>query len=285
MSLATAPLNNPAILKQAMHFMDQLDSTPSSERDASEQWEGRPEQWCALLEKMCQEQGRTVAPEVIARVVHAAQPTPSVPVRSTRGSFDLVGVDTPYEEHPEVPGWEPPPETPVHQPTPAMTWETFAETRRPTVRTNMEDNTRAGALLCGMMATFAALFAAQVVAPHLSFVGYIGSVIGAGVLALVLPLFVGGLRRESRVERAVRRQWETYLQWKGSSQDHPAEHAQWMKVPHVAAYAHKVSPMPGKGWRREDIQALHSLLVEEERRRTRNLSRWRAHRVHAVAAA
>jgi hypothetical protein len=280
MSLSSAPLNNPVILKQAMHFMDQLDIEQPTEGTSPEQWEGRPEQWCALLEKMYQEQGRAMVPDVIARVVHAAQPVSRVPVRSTSGAFDLVGVDTPYEEHPEVPGWEWPPETPVHQPTPAMTWETFAEARRPVVRKDMEENTHVSALLCGFLATFVALFAAEVVAPRLSFVGYIGSVIGAGVLAFVLPLFVGGFQRDVRVERAVRRQWETYGQWKDPSQDHPAEHAQWMKVPHVAAYAHKVSPVSGQGWRREDVQALHSLLVEEERRRTRNLHRLRQHQTH-----
>lgn len=97
-----------ASLKTTLRLLDHIDAHPApwAEPSASLDWEGRPEQWCALLDRLARNEGKVMPPETIAKLVLDHVPSGGLNVPWKR-SVDLITCGlSEAEGQATIPGWE-----------------------------------------------------------------------------------------------------------------------------------------------------------------------------------
>lgn len=243
---------------QALRLLDAIETAApgASSSPLLEGWEGRPDQWCARLDRLCQAQGLVVHPDVIAQAVLDASPSISGALampRSNPGDLQpMHGFDPNFVEHLNIAGWE--------RPCPASLWERKADLiimlKRPSLWSRL---IRPLPLVCVASVT-ALAWGILGMSPFSTAVSFAGMLLlFSGVSWAMSDADQSALAHEASPEQV--EAWSR-------------RRALWRHVPGVSACLAQIDAS-GVPLNAHDAYRMDRLLVAEEQRQARNLTRLR----------
>lgn len=245
---------------QTLRLLDAIETAaPSaSSLPLPEGWEGRPDQWCAHLDRLCKAQGLVVHPDVIAQAVLDASPSVSgalaMPRPNRNGLQPMHGFDPNFVEHPTIAGWE--------KPCPASLWE-----RKTDLITTIKRPSLWSRLLPPLpVVCVTAVTALAWVNLRMSPLSTAASFAGMLLLLLGLRWVVSDFEESAPPDKASAEQVEAWNR----------RRALWRHVPGVSACLAQIDAS-GVPLNAHDAYCLERLLVAEEQRQSRNLTRLRRH--------